>query len=786
MWSHNTGKSRGILQVIAFLCEEYPNLRVLLSRSTRESMTSSTLVEWEDCFPAGHPVIQGPQREGRSIYHFPNGSEVAIIGLDKPGKLFSTKWDIIYVEELTGSGSDIGVELETWELFYRGLRGEHPVNGQHLLLGSCNPSYPTHWVKQRIDDKMCEFIPSYHQDNPAYYDLKTKSWTQRGMSYLKGLEHMSGHRKRRLLHGEWCAAEGLVWDEWDDAKHIVECDVFSSFSKTTVTPPWSGNPIEMHWTFGSFDWGYSDPAVFQVWGVDNDRRMWRLAEIFRTRETLDWWADRVAELYKEFGLSLVVADPSRNDAQAAFNRRIATERGHDVPGFCIGAENKRDGDFGGMAAVRSMMTMRSDGHPGMLFVKDALRFGVDPELKRLGKPWCTEMEIPGYQFKVEKDGRANRDKTDPRCSDHGCFIAGTLVETDSGARPIESLSAGDRVLTPIGYMPVLEGGMTNADAEVYELWTTGGRIIGTGDHPIWSNGEWVRLDSLRYNDSIAACLKRSFTTASCSGGTPRRRTGKTACTIAGATGIEPCTCTECSMSRYMDRSLTGWKSITSTETRSTMIRRTSKRFTDTTTESGTENGFPTSASGWPWSTLPGCDILQPNGTDLRTVGLGTASTLERLPTQRFPSQRRASGAVALTSQSRPLDSAQTLASQRSEGALALMTSSESAPCAVDCSGLTATQRPGLVAGRVLGLRVVGRSPVYNITVPWAGCYFANGVLVSNCDAARYASAYVYVRDLRDAPRRNKYPLGTIGHSATWPGGRSFEEWWDGQTIDVAL
>jgi hypothetical protein len=391
---------------------------VLLSRSTRESMTSSTLVEWEDCFPLGHAVLNGPQREGRSIYHFENGSEVAVIGLDKPGKLFSTKWDIIYVEELTGSGSEAGVSLDTWELFYRGMRGEHPVNGQHLLIGSCNPSYPSHWVRQRIQDGMCEYFKSVHQDNPAYHD--GKDWTDRGRSYLAGLAHMTGHRRRRLLDGEWCAAEGQVWDEWNDEKHIVEADVIARPDKVLVTPSWSPTPIVMDWVFASFDWGYSDPGAMGVWGIDGQRRMWLLAQIYRTRQSLDWWADRVADFHREFGISAVVVDPSRNDAIADFNRRIAIERGHSVPGFALGADNKRDGDFGGLEAVRGAMTFRSDGLPGLQVLKNSLRYGEDPEIKRLGKPTCLEKEVPAYIYKVEKDGKSNRDKTDPKCSDHAC------------------------------------------------------------------------------------------------------------------------------------------------------------------------------------------------------------------------------------------------------------------------------------------------------------------------------------------------------------------------------
>jgi len=33
----------------------------------------------------------------------------------------------------------------------------------------------------------------------------------------------------------------------------------------------------------------------------------------------------------------------------------------------------------------------------------------------------------------------------------------------------------------------------------------------------------------------------------------------------------------------------------------------------------------------------------------------------------------------------------------------------------------------------------GSRPVYNLTIPDAGCFYANGILVSNCDSNRYIS-----------------------------------------------
>jgi hypothetical protein len=43
----------------------------------------------------------GVQRRVRQSYRYPNGSEIVVGGLDKPSKVMSTEYDLIYVNEAT-------------------------------------------------------------------------------------------------------------------------------------------------------------------------------------------------------------------------------------------------------------------------------------------------------------------------------------------------------------------------------------------------------------------------------------------------------------------------------------------------------------------------------------------------------------------------------------------------------------------------------------------------------------------------------------------------------------
>ncbi len=73
-------------------------IRGLICRKTRVSLTESGLVTWEQkVLGLQHPVVRdGPSRAHRLAYHYPNGSEIVVGGLDQPSRIMSTEYDVIY------------------------------------------------------------------------------------------------------------------------------------------------------------------------------------------------------------------------------------------------------------------------------------------------------------------------------------------------------------------------------------------------------------------------------------------------------------------------------------------------------------------------------------------------------------------------------------------------------------------------------------------------------------------------------------------------------------------
>lgn len=78
--------------------------------------------------------------------------------------------------------------------------------------------------------------------------------------------------------------------------------------------------------------------------------------------------------------------------------------------------------------------------------------------------------------------------------DDGCFVKGTLIATKKGNMNIEELKIGDEVLTPFGFKKIINFG--SREAKVIHKYD----LTGTEDHPIftWKKG-FVNLDALEYS-----------------------------------------------------------------------------------------------------------------------------------------------------------------------------------------------------------------------------------------------------------------------------------------------
>lgn len=306
----------------------------------------------------------------------------------------------------------------------------------------------------------------------------------------------------------------------------------------------------------------------------------------------------------------------------------------------------------------------------------------------------------------------------------GCFVAGTLIETERGSASIENIKKGDKVLTRCGYKQVKESFCTG----VKPTWTLtcedGGMLIGTGDHPVWDGNQWRRLDSLMSGDTVMT-WKESSTMASSSAAT-RNLNG---------TGTDAIFSHDLTANRFLSIDTSGRRLTGRYRRDQSFITKTKIQPTTTST---IWNALPLRSIPGFTTYSPVSDILPVHGTRVDREGVGIRQWPNRgdHSLRSLASVKRAASNTRMYHQLRR-DSAQARANRFLEDENDLMTRRENVWSAAESSNAANTTLLKLAP-----VRVVRNSPgryekVYNLTVEDCPEYFANGILVHNCDVARY-------------------------------------------------
>lgn len=367
-----TGKTRICLTKLHLCLAKYPRSRWLLARKTRVSLTESALVEYEKTVLVGvaAAIAYGAGRASRQRYTYPNGSELVVGGLDKASRIMSTQYDGIYVPEATELTEDDWESLTT--------RNRNNVMPYQQMIADCNPGPPTHWLNQRANRGVMHRLYSRHADNPSVTP-----------QYLARLQALTGVRRKRLYEGVWAAAEGLVYDAYDAATHLI--DRFS---------------IPAEWRrFRVIDFGYTNPFVCQWWAQDNDGRLYRYRELYKTQTLV---SDHATEIKRHSEGETYVATVADHDAED--RATLAAAGIPTIPAFkAVGV---------GIQAVQNRLRPAGDDKPRIYLLRDSL-VSRDERLVEAKKPLCTEQEIDGYVWEKAADGRPVKEAP-VKVDDHGC------------------------------------------------------------------------------------------------------------------------------------------------------------------------------------------------------------------------------------------------------------------------------------------------------------------------------------------------------------------------------
>ena len=178
------------------------------------------------------------------------------------------------------------------------------VEGSRLWF-NCNPEHPAHWFYR---EWVCQ--PEKHNAIRLHFLLEDNpSLSQRIIDRYKSM--YTGVFYNRYILGEWCVAEGLVYDFGED--NIV--DEIPSNGEYYI----------------SIDYGTMNPFSAGLWCVLGDKAT-RIKEYYyngrekAVQRTDEDYCDSVEELAKGYNIRQIVVDPSAASFIAALRRRGFTIR----------------------------------------------------------------------------------------------------------------------------------------------------------------------------------------------------------------------------------------------------------------------------------------------------------------------------------------------------------------------------------------------------------------------------------------------------------------------------
>lgn len=278
--------------------------------------------------------------------------------------------------------------------FFQTLLGRLSVPGSRLY-ATTNPDTPAHYLKTDYIDKVQHRqLPGWRvwrfglDDNPGL----TASYKAQIKRELTGLWF------RRMVLGEWVAAEGAVYDMWDPAVHVI---------------PWGSLPPMQRLLAVGIDYGTNNPTAAILLGIGYDGILYFVDEWRHDGRTQGRWTDNqtVTALLEwmnqthlpggvQPAVEYFVVDPSAASLQVELQQQKVFN--------LRGADNRVT--FG----VQQIATLL---HTRRLFVTDRCTGWID--------------EVPGYSWddKAAKLGEDKVNKGADHSADAGRYaVASTITE----------------------------------------------------------------------------------------------------------------------------------------------------------------------------------------------------------------------------------------------------------------------------------------------------------------------------------------------------------------------
>jgi PBSX family phage terminase large subunit len=272
-------------------------------------------------------------RKSENVAVLINGSEVLFRSADNPDTLRGPNLTYWWGDEAAYYHADV------WRVMIGRLR----QFGQQGYAWLTSTPKGHNWLYK-------EFVQQQRPDY-AIFNIQTARNPFLDAAFVAGLrEAYTGDFARQELEGDFVAFEGLIYPEFRRETHIT----------TDAIGPYA-------YYVAGVDWGYANPGVIQVCGVDGDGRVTLVREEYQRQRRIEEWAALARSLHDTFYIQTFYCDPSEPTFIQAFQAAgvAAVQATNDV--------------LPGIQAVKNRLVVRGDGRPRLRLSAEAVQTAVEFE-----------------------------------------------------------------------------------------------------------------------------------------------------------------------------------------------------------------------------------------------------------------------------------------------------------------------------------------------------------------------------------------------------------------------
>lgn len=444
---YGSSKSTASLWEVFIRCLENPNGVTLITAPTLQLLKRTSIKTLiDEIIPP--PLLESYNKSDGQIT-LTNGHVIYTIPSDDEEKLRSINCSNVHIEEASGIKRSIYDQLLT--------RMRHQKAFNRAMFVCSNPE--NNWIKDVIvnnDHRRRRKHPEHEDYDPT---MHTFIWPTK-LNYNLPPDFVTKISKgkpqywiKRYVEGSFEHSSGQVYPNFGDCI-IDPIDNFDEMKRT-----WQH--------FVGMDVGYQNPTAV-IFGAleESTGTVYIYDEYYVPNRLVPEHAKHIKPKIEKipYGLlKFMVIDPSARN-------RLDNVNGKSVQGLYQ--------EYG-----MYFQEGNNNIQAGILRLNSYIERGR-VKVFRTCANLCREMV--NYKFpEVTMDNEKNLDENPLKKDDHSCFIAGTMIETSEGLKPIENLTEGMLVLTREGYRPIVDWAMTHNSAEVIRVELSNGKsLTGTTNHPV--------------------------------------------------------------------------------------------------------------------------------------------------------------------------------------------------------------------------------------------------------------------------------------------------------------